>query len=432
VYEPQKSSDSLNNAIFAANLKGMYTSLFFVILAIIISDFVLDRYLEYINIRHNGTILPSQLKEIYDEEQYIRQQAYQRENFKFTFWSSGFNFLLLLAMLFFFGFAWINNITGSVSENPIIRALLFFGIILLAADLLNLPFSIYDTFKIEQKFGFNKTTPSTFVFDKLKSLILGGVIGGGLMALIIWIYGKTGNWFWLLTWIVVALFSVFMSMFYSNLIVPLFNKQTPLPEGELRTAIEEFAGKAGFGLDNIFVINGSKRSTKANAYFTGLGPKKRIVLYDTLIEEMVAILAHETGHYKKHHVILGLMLGLIQAGFMLFLFSLFVKSTTLSRAFGVEVPNFQIGMVAFGILYSPVSLITGIFFNLLSRRHEYQADGFAAEHHDPDALMSALKKLSVKNLSNMNPHPLYVFFNYSHPPLLRRLENLKKMKSNES
>jgi STE24 endopeptidase len=415
----------------------MYTPLFYVIVAIIIADFILDLFLEYINTRHNSTELPAGLKGIMNEEQYTRHQEYQRQNYKFGVWSSGFNFLLLMAMLFFFGFAWINEMTGLISKNPIAWALLFFGVILLAADLLNLPFSIYDTFTIEQKFGFNKTTPGTFFFDKIKSLLLGAIIGGGLMALIIWIYGITGNWFWILAWIAVALFSIFMSMFYSNLIVPLFNKQTPLPEGELRTAIEEFAGKAGFRLDNIFVINGSKRSTKANAYFTGLGAKKRIVLYDTLIEEMkteemVAVLAHETGHYKKRHVITGLVLGLLQAGIMLFLFSIFVKSYPLSRALGVEEPNFQIGMVAFGILYSPVSLLTGIFFNILSRRHEYQADNYAAETYDPYALASALKKLSVKNLSNMNPHPLYVFFNYSHPPLLHRLENLKKTGRNES
>lgn len=425
-----------NNAIFAAKLPGMYTALFYVIVAFIIADYILDRYLEYINARHIHTELPDGLKDIMNGEQYTRHQEYQKQNYRFGVWSSAFNFLLLMAMLFFFGFAWTNEITGSISKNPVVWALLFFGIIFLAADLLNLPFSIYDTFTIEQRFGFNKTTPGTFFSDKIKSLLLGLIIGGGIMALIIWIYGKTGNWFWILAWIVVTLFSIFMSMFYSNLIVPLFNKQTPLPEGELRTAIEDFAKKAGFRLDNIYVINGSKRTSKANAYFTGLGIKKRIVLYDTLIEEMkteemVAVLAHETGHYKKKHVITGLVLGLLQAGFMLFLFSIFVKSYPLSIALGVEEPNFQIGMVAFGILYSPVSLLTGIFFNMLSRRHEYQADNYAAENYDPDALVSALKKLTVKNLSNLNPHPLYVFFNYSHPPLLQRLENLKTTKRNE-
>jgi STE24 endopeptidase len=412
----------------------MYTGLFFVILAVILADFLLDRYLEYINIKHSDTDLPEELRGIYEAEKYARQREYQKANYKFEFWSSGFNLLLILAMLLFYGFALVNNLSASISVNPIPWALLFFGMILLAADLLNLPFSIYDTFVIEQRFGFNTTTPKTFFLDKIKSLFLGAIIGGALMALIIWIYGKTDSWFWLIAWAVVSFFSVFMAMFYSNLIVPLFNKQTPLEPGELRTAIQEFADKAGFRLDNIFVINGSKRSTKANAYFTGLGRKKRVVLYDTLIEEMtieelVAVLAHEIGHYKKKHVLLGLLLGLIQTGFVLFLFSIFVKSRSLSQALGVEDANFHIGMVAFGILYSPISLVTGILGNRLSRKHEFQADEFAATHYQAQHLANALKKLSVKNLSNLNPHPLYVFFNFSHPTLLQRLEHLKSLEN---
>jgi len=420
-----------NSIIFAGNLFTMYTTLFYVIVVIISADYLFDRYLEYVNIRHSKKKTPPAFKEVINEEQYRKHLDYLQENHKFSVWTSGFNMLLVLAMLFLSGFAIVNDLTGSVTQNPILWALLFFGVILVAADLLNIPFSVYDTFHIEQKFGFNKTTPEVFVTDKIKSLLIGAIIGGGLMSLIIWIYGMTGDRFWWLALIVFAIFSLFMTMFYSNLIVPLFNKQTPLPEGELRSAIEEFAGKTDFKLDNIFVINGSKRSTKANAYFTGLGHKKRIVLYDTLIEEMetaelVAVLAHETGHYRKKHVITGLFLGLLQAGIMLFLFSVFVKNRELSRALGVEDPNFHIGMVTFGILYSPVSLVTGLLMNILSRRHEFEADNFAAENHDPEKLASALKKLSLKNLSNLNPHPLYVFFNYSHPPLLQRLENLRK------
>ena len=224
-----------------------------------------------------------------------------------------------------------------------------------------------------------------------------------------------------------------MAMFYSNLIVPLFNKQTPLEDGELRNAIREFSEKVGFRLDNIFVIDGSKRSSKANAYFTGLGSKKRIVLYDTLIaemstEEIVAVIAHEIGHYKKKHVLQGLILGLVQTGILLFLFSIFMENPHISRALGVEEPNFHIGIIAFSILYSPVSMVTGLFMNALSRRNEYQADAFAAELYIPRALASALRKLAVKNLSNLTPHPAYVFFNYSHPPLLQRLEKINQLK----
>jgi STE24 endopeptidase len=407
----------------------MFTPLFYIILIIIATDFLLERILDRLNILHSGKELPDLLKGIFDDEKYRQQQAYLKVNYRFGLWTSGFNFLILLLMLFLSGFAFVNNLSASVSTNPIWWALIFFGIIMLVAGVLNLPFSVYDTFIIEQKFGFNKTTPKTFILDLIKSLILGVVIGGGLMALIVWIYGKTGTWFWLLAWAIVTFFSIFMAMFYSNLIVPLFNKQTPLPDGELRTAIHEFAQKVGFKLDNIFIINGSKRSSKGNAYFSGLGPKKRIVLFDTLIneltvDELVAVLAHEIGHYKKKHVLVALIIGVIQTGVLLFLFSIFVKSPSLSNALGVPVPNFHIGMVAFGMLYSPVSLVTGLFVSMMSRKNEFEADQFAFENSDPEALASALKKLSVQNLSNMTPHPLYVFFHYSHPPLLQRLEKL--------
>jgi STE24 endopeptidase len=370
------------------------------------------------------------VKDIYDEQEYQKQQAYEKANFRFSMVSSSFSFALMFLMVLFTGFALVNNWALSVSVNPILTALVFFGILMLATDLLTTPFSIYDTFVIEEKFGFNKTTAKTFVFDKLKGYLLGAIIGGGLLALIISIYQLTTTNFWIYTWIVITAFSVFMVLFYSNLIVPLFNKQTPLPEGELKTSIENFSAKVGFKLDNIYVIDGSKRSTKANAYFTGFGAKKRIVLYDTLINdittsELVAVLAHEIGHYKKHHVIWSLLLGTLQTGIVLFIFSLFVGSHELSAALGVETPSFHIGLIAFGILYSPISMVTGLAMNIFSRKNEYEADAFAAKHYDSNELASALKKLSVKNLSNLRPHPAYVFFHYSHPTLLQRLESLK-------
>lgn len=408
----------------------MYTTLFYIILIIIIADYFLDRYIGYLNTTRWSDRLPDELKGIYDAEKYARQQAYQRENYRFGLVSSGLSFMLILAMMLLSGFAFINDLSATVSVHPAIWALLFFGMLLLAAEIISLPLGIYDTFVIEEKYGFNRTAPKTFFLDKLKGWLLALVIGGGILSLVIWIYGNTGRWFWVVAWGTLALFSVFMSMFYSQVIVPLFNKQTPLPEGELRNAINNFAGSVGFRIDHIYVIDGSKRSVKANAYFTGLGSKKRIVLYDTLIEEMtteeiVAVLAHEIGHYRKKHVVQGLVLGLLQTGLLLFLFSVFVESPNVSRALGVEEPNFHIGLVAFTLLYSPVSMVTGILLNMLSRRNEFQADAFAAEHYSPEALSSALKKLSVKNLSNLTPHPAYVFFNYSHPPLLQRLEQIK-------
>ncbi|MDA3928878.1 MAG: M48 family metallopeptidase, partial [Prolixibacteraceae bacterium] len=285
-------------------------------------------------------------------------------------------------------------------------------------------------FVIEEKFGFNKTTVKTFILDKFKGLLLSALLGGGILAIIIWIWTITGNYFWLIAWGVITFITIFITMFYSNVIVPLFNKQTPLEEGELKTAIENFSLKAGFTLKNIFVIDGSKRSTKANAYFTGIGPKKRIVLYDTLIEdlstnEIVAVLAHEIGHYKKKHVFTSLFLGVIQTGIMLYIFGLFVSSPQLSIALGVEEPTFHIGLIAFGILYTPLSFIIGMGMNVLSRKNEYQADAFAASFGFANDLSSSLKKLSVKSLSNLTPHPLYVFFHYSHPTLLQRINKMK-------
>ena len=408
----------------------MYEILFWIIIGIIVVDFIFEKYLDYLNTTTMSDVLPDELKGIYDEDKYKKQQAYQKENQRFGLLSSSFSFALTLAMFLFYGFAFVDSLAWGFTSSAILAALFFFGLIMFASGLLSIPFSVYDTFKIEEKYGFNKTTPKTFVLDIVKGWFLGALIGGGLLAIIILIYQKTQNMFWIYAWILVSVFTIFMAMFYSNLIVPLFNKQTPLEEGELRDAIQKFSDKVGFKLDNIFVINGSKRSTKANAYFTGFGAKKRIVLYDTLIndietDELVAVLAHEIGHYKKKHVIQGLLISLIQTGIVLFIFSLLINNANLSKALGVEVPNFHIGLVAFGILYSPVSFVLGIFMNMLSRKNEYQADEFAAVNYKPEALASALKKLSVTNLSNLTPHKTYVFFHYSHPTLLQRLEHLK-------
>ncbi len=409
----------------------MTETLFWIIIAILAFDFVLERWLDYLNTTRWNPELPEEVKGIYDEEKYQKQQRYSKTNHRFGMLTSSFSFILIMLMLFFRGFALVNGWALSVIDDQIWTALLFFAILMLASDVLTTPFSIYGTFVIEEKFGFNKTTAKTFILDKLKGWLLGAIIGGGLLALIIFIYLKTGELFWVYVWLVISGFSIFMAMFYSSLIVPLFNKQTPLEEGELKEAINAFAKKVGFKLDNIFVIDGSKRSTKANAYFTGLGKKKRIVLYDTLINdleipELVAVLAHEIGHYKKKHIIWSLFIGILQTGLMLFIFSLVIDSPELSRVLGVDKPSFHIGLITFGILYSPLSSIIGIFMNVFSRKNEYQADAFAATHYEADSLASALKKLSVKNLSNLRPHPAYVFFHYSHPTLLQRIAALRE------
>ncbi|MFO7720498.1 MAG: M48 family metallopeptidase, partial [Gillisia sp.] len=338
--------------------------------------------------------------------------------------------VLMLAFLFFDGFAYVDSIARSITENSIGIVLIFFGIIMFASDFLTLPFSWYSTFVIEEKYGFNKTTKATFVLDKLKSWLLMALVGGGILALITWFYEITQKDFWWYAWILVTVFTLFVTMFYAKLIVPLFNKQTPLPEGSLRSKIENYAEKVGFKLDNIFVIDGSKRSTKANAYFSGFGSEKRITLYDTLIndleeEEIVSVLAHEVGHYKKKHVFANITASILTTGFTLWLLSLFVGNPLLSQALGVLEPSFHIGLIAFGILYSPISEVTGLFMNYLSRKFEYQADEYAKNTYNAEALISGLKKLSKTSLSNLTPHKAYVFVHYSHPTLLQRYKNLQ-------
>jgi STE24 endopeptidase len=404
--------------------------IFITILIIVIFDFVLERILDYLNTTRWSDDLPVELEGIYNSEKYRKSQQYLKANHKFSQLTESFNFILVMAMLVFGGFAFLDHFVRQYTTNPILMALLFFGMIGLIADILGTPFSLYATFVIEEKFGFNKTAVKTFIFDKLKGWFLGILIGGGLLSLIVWIYGATGQWFWLIAWGVISFFTIFMSLFYSNIIVPLFNKQTPLEPGELRNAIEAFAQKTGFSLKNIYVIDGSKRSTKANAYFTGMGRKKRIVLYDTLIkdhpiDELVAVLAHEIGHYKKKHTLIGTVVSVLQTGLMLFILSRFLGSPYLSGALGASEQSFHLSVVAFGILYTPLSIILGLALNAFSRRHEFQADHFAATQFNGNSLKDALIRLSVNNLSNLRPHPAYVFFYYSHPTLLRRLEAIQ-------
>ncbi|MCK4678501.1 MAG: M48 family metallopeptidase [Bacteroidales bacterium] len=411
----------------------MANTILIIIIALLIFGFVVERILDFLNSTFWSDQLPQELEGIYDSDKYKKSQDYERVNHKFSTITATISFIAMLLMLLFNGFAWVDNLVRQYTVNPILMALLFFGLLGFASDILSTPFSIYGTFVIEEKFGFNRTTVKTFILDKIKGLFLGAIIGGGLLALIIWIYESTGPYFWMIAWAAITLFMLFMTMFYSTLIVPLFNKQTPLQEGELRSAIQSFSKSVGFKLKDIYVIDGSKRSGKANAYFSGIGAKKRIVLYDTLIEdhttsELVAVLAHEIGHYKKKHTQTGMLLSILQTGLMLFILSLFISKPMLSQALGASEGSFHLGILAFGILYSPISMILGLFDNILSRKNEYQADRFAGVNYDPEALQLALKKLSVNNLSNLRPHPAYVFVHYSHPPVLKRLEALDKIK----
>jgi STE24 endopeptidase len=408
----------------------MHNLVFYLIIIIPVFGFVVERYLDYLNSTMWSDSLPGKLKGICDEEEYRKSQLYYKDNKRLSFWSASFNLAVIIIMITAGGFAFVDNIARSFSHNLILIALIFFGILGVASDLINIPFSLYDTFVIEKKYGFNTMSVRTFITDHIKSWFIAVLVGIPVLGLISWFYYKTHVHFWLYAWALITIFSVFINFFYSELIVPLFNKQTPLPAGSLRSSIEAFAEKAGFRLKNIYVIDGSKRSTKANAYFSGFGPKKRIVLYDTLQkelseEEIVAVLAHEIGHYKKKHVLIALLTSFILTGLMLFLFSLIVDNPAVSMAVGSQKVSFHLGLIVFGILYSPLALLIGLVTNYISRSNEFSADRFAGQSFKPEILAGALSKLSVKNLSNMMPHPVYVFFHYSHPPLLSRLEKLK-------
>jgi STE24 endopeptidase len=408
----------------------MHNTIFFLIILIPLAGFFLEQYLIHLNGKMWSDTLPARLNGICPEEEYRKSQLYDKDNKKLSFWSSAFNLVIILGMIVAGGFSVIDGFARIFSMNLVAISLIFFLVIGLASDIINIPFSWYDTFVIEKKYGFNTMTIRTFITDHIKSWFIALLVGIPVLGLITWFYYKTGPSFWLYAWALITIFSVFMNYFYSELIVPLFNKQTPLEEGSLRNKIEEFANKTGFKLKNIYVINGSKRSTKSNAYFSGFGQKKRIVLFDTLLkdlteDEIVAVLAHEIGHYRKKHILIGLLSSIVLTGLMLFLFSLVVNNPELSQALGAGSSSFHLGLIVFGILYSPLSLLIGLVSNFVSRRHEFSADRYAKENFSGAILGDALKKLSVKNLSNMMPHPAYVFFHYSHPPLLERLEKLE-------
>ena len=406
-------------------------NLFYIIIAILIINFIIDKTLDALNAKHYNDTLPEELQDVFDEDEYKKSQTYKKTNDQFSNYTSAFSLVLTLGFLFFDGFEFVDNIARSYSDNVIIIALIFFGIVMLGSDILSTPFAYYKTFVIEEKFGFNKMNFKTFLLDKIKGWVMMILVGGGLLALIIWFYNITGSQFWLYAWATVAVFTLFMNMFYSRLIVPLFNKQKPLEESSLREKISAYAKTVGFKLDKIFVIDGSKRSTKANAYFSGFGSEKRVTLYDTLIndlneEEIVAVLAHEVGHYKKKHIIFNLLTSILLTGFTLYILSIFISNPLLSNALGVEIPSFHIGLIAFGLLYSPISEITGLIMNYFSRKFEYQADDFAKNTYKAEPLITSLKKLSKNSLSNLTPHPAYVFMHYSHPTLLQRIKNLIK------
>jgi len=411
---------------------------FIIIVAALVVDFALHFIANLLNIKALKLELPPELEGIYAPEKYHNSQKYTRVNTRFTIIESTFMLVVLLGFWFIGGFNYLDQLVRSWGFIPLVNGLLYIGILTLASTLLSLPFSIYDTFVIEEKFGFNRTTPRTFILDILKKLGLEALLGGALLACVLLLFEHTGTYAWLYCWAAAAAYSLVVQFIAPTWIMPLFNKFTPMASGELRDAIFNYAASVKFPVKNVFVMDGSKRSSRANAFFTGFGHNKRIVLYDTLIAkqtvpEMVSILAHEVGHYKKKHILKGMIIGILHTGFLFFLLSIFLSSVGLYQAFGIEQPSIYAGFVFFGMLYTPIELLLSLGMSVISRRHEYEADRFAAETAGaPHSLIEALKKLSSDNLSNLTPHQFYVFLNYSHPTLLQRLRAIERYATQSS
>jgi len=402
-----------------------------IFIVLVIFNFLFTTVLEYLNDKNWKDNIPDEFKDFYDAESYIKAKNYKISRGKLSAVSSSLSFVFTLAMLYFFGFGLLSELANSFSDSVILQSSAFFMILYLFNFVIGIPFSYYSTFEIEEKYGFNKTDLKTFILDKLKGLIITSIFILGLTSLAVLIidFFSTGFWLWL--WLGLSILMILLNMFYADLIVPIFNKLTPLENGELRDKIEAYSKKVGYSLKNIFVIDGSKRSSKANAFFSGLGPRKTIALYDTLIqkhsdEELVSVLAHEVGHYKKKHIFISMILTIFQLGIMCYLFELCMSYDLIANALGSSTMNFHIGIIAFSFLYSPVGLIIGVLMNILSRKNEFEADNYAKETYDGNSLSLALKKLSVDSLSNLYPHPFYVFIHYSHPPLIQRLSKLNK------
>ena len=411
---------------------------FFIIISLVIFNYLFTNLLDYMNHRNWKDEIPNELKDFYDKEKYKKAKNYALSKNKISLFSSSLSFLLVISLIVFNGYGIIDqfvsfNLSKSFESLQIssnfIQSGVFFLILFILNSIISIPFSYYNTFVIEEKFGFNKTTKLTFFIDIIKSTLLSFFIGGILLFLALYLYENLNDGFWLWLWIGLSLLMILINMFYADLIVPIFNKLTPLDDGELRNKIEKYSKDVGYLLKNIYVIDGSKRSTKANAFFSGLGPRKTIALYDTLIEkhsenELVAVLAHEVGHFKKKHIFSGLIMSIIQIGIMSFFFELCLKLPEISLALGGLESSFHLGLVGFSIIFSPISILSGIIMNYNSRKNEFEADAYAKETFNGEDLSLALKKLSVDSLSNIYPHPLYVFFHYSHPPLIQRLRAL--------
>ena len=402
----------------------------FVLIFLLVFNYIFSTLLEFINNKNWKDLIPIELQSYYSKEKYNKARNYKKEQGKISFISSTLSTIITLSLLYFGIYGWVSDYFVMNYENYFIQSGLFFLSFFLLNTIVSIPFQYYSTFYIEEKYGFNKTTLKVFITDRIKGILLSILIGGLILFIALFIYQKIENNFWVYLWIFISAFIIFIQMFYTSLIVPLFNKLTPLQEGSLKNKINEYSQKIGYSIDNIFIIDGSKRSTKANAYFSGFGPKKTIALFDTLVEkhtedELVAVLAHEVGHYKKKHIFQGLIISIFQIGLMAFLLELCLNNEILIKSLGGTTPAFHLGIIIFSFLFSPIGLIMGTIMNMISRKNEFEADNYAKETYNGDSLVLALKKLYVDSLSNIYPHPLYVFFHYSHPPLLERIKNIE-------
>ena len=404
-------------------------SVFILLIVVIILNFLKDVFLDYLNSKNFDNKIPKIISDVYNSEKYLKSQEYKKSQYEFSKYSKIYSLIVVLCFFYFDGFLILDTFCRELFDNSILISLTFFGIIFFGNEVLSLPFSIFFTFVIEEKFGFNKTTIKTYISDRLKSWILTILFGGGVLSFIIFQEQLIGENFWIVAWMFVTGITILLNGFYAQIIVPLFNTQSKLEDGELRTEIEKYSKKVGFNLSNIFVIDGSKRSSKANAYFSGFGKQKRVTLFDTLIDKLnkkqiVAVIAHEIGHYKKNHIIFNLFFSIIQTGIMLYILSLFIYMPVFSEALGIDNHSFHIGLITFSILFTPISEISSLIYNLFSRKFEYEADEFAKKTYDGKYLIEALKVLSKDSLSNLTPHPKYVWWHYSHPTLLQRVVRL--------
>ena len=405
-----------------------YTEIQILLLVIISFQFIIDLVSGLLNYSSFDKPLPNNVENIFSENEYSKSQKYKKVNFKFNLVSSVYSFSILFTVLYFGLLGSLDSYIRNVTfENEISLSLIFFASVFIISDTLKIPFQLYRVFVIEEQFGFNNTTLKTFIFDKLKSyfisLLLIVILATPLLLFIIFFPSS----FWIYFWILISIFLIFINMFYTTLIVPIFNKLEVLGDGDLKKKLDNFSAKVKFPITNIFVINGSKRSKKANAFFSGFGRNKKVVLYDTLIknhtaDELVAVLAHEIGHYKLNHVKTNMVISIITTGFMLFILSNFIFNSDISYALGGNVSFRHLEIFAFFIIYSPISSIISVLMNIKSRKNEYEADEYAVKNFKKEPMEDALRKLSKDNLTNMTPHPVYEFLNYSHPSISKRLK----------